>query len=263
MAHDGYIKLYRQLMDNELWKDKPFTKGQAWVDLLMKANYKDQTCKIKGKTVTIRRGQLLRGTDTLASDWGWSRGKVVRFLKELERTGNGTAYGTPYGTLITIENYETFQAGRRANGTTDGTASETADGTQKKKNKKNKKNKEREYTHAPTFEEVCDYVKTQQYEMDPEAFFDYYEETGWLKKNGQPIRDWRASVRTWARREREFKAQSGQYGNGTKPEVEPKKYKEFRKEEYEKDDYNAEPMPDDMKKRIEALFGKSNRRKEE
>ena len=37
---NGYIKLHRSLMDNPLWTEKPFSRGQAWVDLLMLANRK-------------------------------------------------------------------------------------------------------------------------------------------------------------------------------------------------------------------------------
>jgi len=240
VAHDGYIKLYRQLMDNELWKDKPFTKGQAWVDLLLKANYKDQTCKIKGKTITIRRGQLLRGTDSLANDWGWSRGKVTRFLKELERTGNGTANGTPYGTLITIENYETFQGDRTPNGTANRTPNGT--GTIILKN-----NKEEGGGFPPTLEEVSKYVEKMGYKMDPAAFYDYYSETDWKKKNGQRIRDWKASVRTWERREKEFAQKDSRKSTApSKPVIEPPKYKQFEPDP----EIDAVEMPDDIREKI-------------
>ena len=38
MAKTGsYIKLDRGLKNNSLWLEKPFSKGQAWVDLLMLA----------------------------------------------------------------------------------------------------------------------------------------------------------------------------------------------------------------------------------
>ena len=233
MAHEGYIKLYRQLLNNDLWKDKPFTKGQAWVDLLLKANYADKTCKIKGKTITIKRGQLLRSTDQLASDWGWSRGKVMRFVRELERTGNGTANGTAYGTLITIENYETFQGERTANRTGNGTANGTGD-------KNFKEYKEIGGKTPPSRAQVSKYVEEMGYGMDPDAFYDYYSETDWRKKNGQPIRDWKASVRTWERREKEFGKRD------PVPErqaIEPPKYKELGPEP----EIDAVEMPDDIR----------------
>lgn len=237
MAHEGYIKLYRQLLDNDLWKEKPFTKGQAWVDLLMKANYADKTCKIKGKTITIKRGQLLRSTDQLASDWGWSRGKVMRFLKELKRTGNGTANGTAYGTLITIENYETFQGERTPNRTPNRTANGTGD-------KKFKEYKERGGKTQPSRADVSKYVKEMGYGMDPDAFYDYYSETDWKKKNGQPIRDWKASVRTWERREKEFARKETAKD---RPVIEPPKYKEL----VPGPKIDAVEMPDDIRESVQ------------
>lgn len=233
MAHEGYIKLYRQLLDNDLWKDKPFTKGQAWVDLLLKANYADKTCKIKGKMITIKRGQLLRSADQLASDWGWSRGKVMRFLRELERTGNSTANGTAYGTLITIENYETFQGERTPKRTPNGTANGTGD-------KNFKEFKEVGGKTPPSRAEVSKYVEEMGYGMDPDAFYDYYSETDWRKKNGQPIRDWKASVRTWERREKEFARKETVQD---RPVIEPPKYKEFEPDA----PIDAVEMPDDIR----------------
>ena len=48
MSHGkGYIKLYRGLQDCWIWQDKePFTKRDAWIDLLLSANHADrhQSC---------------------------------------------------------------------------------------------------------------------------------------------------------------------------------------------------------------------------
>ena len=96
---DGYIKLYRQIFDNELWTEKPFSRAQAWIDLLLKANYAPSKCVIKGTSITIKRGQVLRAEETLAADWGWSRGKVRRFLSYLVKKGNISKNGTALGTL--------------------------------------------------------------------------------------------------------------------------------------------------------------------
>ena len=31
----GWIKLHRSMFDNDLWTAEPFTKGQAWIDLIV------------------------------------------------------------------------------------------------------------------------------------------------------------------------------------------------------------------------------------
>ena len=108
--------------------------------MLFKANYADRETYIKGQRVMIKRGQLLRAVHNLAEDWGWSVNKVRRFTLDLTQQGMIQVFGTPYGTLITIENYEAFQDERRADetpdGISDGTPDETPDGTREKKVKK-------------------------------------------------------------------------------------------------------------------------------
>lgn len=239
---DGYIKLYRQIFDNELWTEKPFSRAQAWIDLLLKANYKTKTCVIKGKTITIKRGQLLRGEDTLAHDWGWSRGKVRRFLTYLDKKGNISKNGTAVGTLITVENYETFQGCEPAHSTSDG----TADGTGEKKVKESKRIEREKF--PPSLAQVSEYVAEMNYTMDAAKFYDYYSETEWRKKNGQQIRDWKAAVRTWERREKEF-AKSDKPTNAN-PVIEPPKYKVFEPEP----EVDAVQMPDEIRKSINGLF---------
>jgi uncharacterized protein YdaU (DUF1376 family) len=51
---------------------------------------------------------------------------------------------------------------------------------------------------APTVQEVETYVKSKSYPVDPERFVDHYTANGWrVGKN--PMKDWQAAVRTWAK----------------------------------------------------------------
>jgi hypothetical protein len=47
-------------------------------------------------------------------------------------------------------------------------------------------------------------------DVDANAFFDYYESQGWIKRNGLAVRDWRATARAWQKRELERHQQSQQ-----------------------------------------------------
>lgn len=49
---------------------------------------------------------------------------------------------------------------------------------------------------APTKEEVIAYCKERGNRVDPERFIDYYTSNGW-KVGKNPMKDWKAAVRTW------------------------------------------------------------------
>lgn len=53
----------------------------------------------------------------------------------------------------------------------------------------------------PSLDEVRDYIASQSYSVDAEAFIDFYEAKGW-RVGSNPMKDWRAAVRTWERRNR-------------------------------------------------------------
>lgn len=54
----------------------------------------------------------------------------------------------------------------------------------------------------PTVDEVREYCNEQGLTVDAERFVDYYEANGW-KVGNQAMKDWKAAVRNWARRDRE------------------------------------------------------------
>ena len=121
----GWIKLHRGLADHFLWNSEPYSKGQAWVDLLLHANFTDNELMLKNEVLHIKRGQQARSELTLADEWKWSRGKVRRFLKTLQRHDMIEQQTGHLTSVISICNYDSFQV----EGTTDGTALKTANGT--------------------------------------------------------------------------------------------------------------------------------------
>lgn len=67
------------------------------------------------------------------------------------------------------------------------------------KTKQNKKeNIQRKTFSKPTVEEVKAYCSERKNNVDAEKFCDFYESKGW-KVGKEPMRDWKASVRTWER----------------------------------------------------------------
>ena len=53
---------------------------------------------------------------------------------------------------------------------------------------------------APTIEDVIAYCKERGNRVDPERFIDFYTSNGW-KVGKNPMKDWKAAVRTWERSE--------------------------------------------------------------
>lgn len=59
----------------------------------------------------------------------------------------------------------------------------------------------------PSLTEVREYIAEKGYHMDAEAFVDFYTSKGW-KVGREPMKDWKAAVRNWNRRDKEEKKQS-------------------------------------------------------
>lgn len=56
----------------------------------------------------------------------------------------------------------------------------------------------------PTLDDVLAYVRERGSDVDPQRFLDFYASKGWMiGKN--PMKDWKAAVRTWEKRELEKK----------------------------------------------------------
>lgn len=71
----------------------------------------------------------------------------------------------------------------------------------KEKDKDNKKeiNKEKRFK-KPTLEEVAEYCKERDNLINPETFINYYEANGW-KVGKNPMKDWKACIRSWETKE--------------------------------------------------------------
>ena len=62
----------------------------------------------------------------------------------------------------------------------------------------------------PTLEEVQAYCKERENNVDPNRFFDYYEQGGWKDSAGKPVKNWKQKLITWENKQ---------------PKAEPKKWK--------------------------------------
>lgn len=107
---DGFIKIYRAFIASDLWLKEPFTKGQAWVDLIALTNFKPGEMDVKnGTTIKLKRGQCGYSLKGLADRWSWSRAKVKRFFVTLKNAEMINFEEVENRYIVTVLNYRKYQ----------------------------------------------------------------------------------------------------------------------------------------------------------
>lgn len=100
--------MQRKVRNHPLFRREPARLG-AWTWLLLTACWRDTKYDIKGKTITLKRGQLCASVRQLADEWGWSKSAVDRFITRLE-TETMIEREAGHGKLVlTIRNYDKYQ----------------------------------------------------------------------------------------------------------------------------------------------------------
>lgn len=69
----------------------------------------------------------------------------------------------------------------------------------------------------PKPEEITAYATAIDFVLNGQTFWDHYEARGWQYRRGQPMKDWKAAVRTWKKNDFNVKF-SAAGGVGVKPE---------------------------------------------
>ena len=157
---EGWIKAHRSLLDHWLWDDKPFSKGQAWIDILMLANHADKKTVLGNDLVNIERGSFITSELKLADRWGWSKTKVRAFLSILESDNMIVKKSDRKKTTVTIVNYGLYQESQtteRPKKNHEETTKELQKNTNKnEKNDKNEKNINNKSSFVPSdFDLMC------------------------------------------------------------------------------------------------------------
>ena len=215
--NNGWIKLHRKLLENPLWCAEEFTKGQAWIDLLMLANFTDSKIIVRGVFLEIKRGQVGWSEVKLCERWMWSRGKVNRFLDVLEKEQQIIQQKNNLCSIITILNYDNYQLCDTANRTTKGqqTGQQTDSKQDSKQDtikefKKDKNEKKEEKVSNDTkkkdkpsgllpvyFQFMILGLTPDKAILKAEKFYSHYQSNGW-KVSKNPMKDWKAATSgTW------------------------------------------------------------------
>lgn len=106
---NGTVKLAKSLAEHDVWLLDSFSRGQAWVDLLLLANDRPRMLMLRGVRIDLDAGQLARSVVGLAKRWRWCRQKADGFLAMLVDMGMIRMESSNVVTIITIINYEAYQ----------------------------------------------------------------------------------------------------------------------------------------------------------
>jgi hypothetical protein len=211
VAGGGWLKLYRELIEKPIWKCTTPEQKAILITLLCMANHEEQEWIWQGKKYKCKPGQFITSLKSIAEKSGTSIKNVRTALKNFEQIYEFSAsISTNKNRLITITNWELYQSkeGKVASRTA---SKRQATGKQvatnkNDKNDKNDKNNKNNIFIPPTLEEVTSYCKERNNSVDPQKWYDFYAAKGWMIGKNK-MKDWKAAVRTWERRDSEKNTQ--------------------------------------------------------
>tara|TARA_R100000152_G_C6781173_1_gene215119 strand:- start:1902 stop:2753 length:852 start_codon:yes stop_codon:yes gene_type:complete len=100
----GYVKIYRRLLESEVFEEPKLLK--TWLWLLLNANWEDRQTR---QGIYIERGQLVTSNQRAARALDCSVNTVRRHLKVLEGLKMIRIEADTVCTVVTICNYRTYQ----------------------------------------------------------------------------------------------------------------------------------------------------------
>ena len=121
----GWIKISRKIVDHWLWQDAERLKW--WLDLLFIAAWERKRQLVGKQLVFLQQGQLIASLSFLCKRWGRSRTMVEPYLALLVEEGMIRKEVSRNISIITILNYDKYQANNSAYLEADLTNEESSD----------------------------------------------------------------------------------------------------------------------------------------
>lgn len=229
--NQGFIALHRSIQDHWIWTDKPFAWGQAWADMLMLANHKDNLIVIDGNLTTVKRGEHITSLRKLGEKWGWSTTKVKNFLDTLTEQKMITYESNSKKTVYKIVNYDIWQGSNLEESNTDITQKKFRNKTEVKQKKfRNKQttmiNNDRTMINNDKqiygeFENVFltdEEIKKLQTRL-PNSYTDLIERlSAYIAQSGKKYKSHYATILNWSRRDKETKETKKEKSNSSRYE---------------------------------------------
>lgn len=210
----GWIKLYRALLDKPIWRQSSAEQKVILITILLMANHKKSEWEWQGAKVTLKPGQFIASAEMIRekAGEGISRQNVRTALKRFEKYEFLTIEPTNRATLITIENYALYQcedsepnqpANQRL---TNSQPAANQQLTTNNNNKNNKNNKNNIYIRPALgeFENVL--LTEEELEKLKERFpYDWRDRidrlSEYMNSKGKRYKSHYATILTWARKD--------------------------------------------------------------
>ena len=216
MNNTGWVKLWRQLLQSDVFADAELLRVFIWC--LLRANHSPRSVAVKtgrGQTVIrVEAGQFIFGRNTAAQELGSKPTPLWKRIQRLEKMGCICLKRNRHFSIITIVNWGTFQGGLPEREQPKEQPKEQAkeqprnnQGTTKEHKQEGKEFQECEEEREsgspapvsfspPSLEEVKDYCRERGGKVDAERWYDHYAAVGW-KMGSSTMCDWKAAVRKW------------------------------------------------------------------
>ena len=107
----GYIALHRSIWENDYLNrnPKPFSKREAFIWLISRANHKPNDVLFGDDVHRVERGEFITSQKKLEKAFGWGNTAVRTYLKQLQKLGMISYKTTTQSTQISISKYCTYQ----------------------------------------------------------------------------------------------------------------------------------------------------------
>lgn len=215
MTQKGWMPIYRRLQDHWLWQDKPFAKGQAWLDLLLLASHNENEFLFGNQIIKNEIGSFITSELKLADRWGWGRKKVRLFLELLQNEQMIVKKGDNKKTAITIVNYSVYadyETAKEQQRNNKGTSREHQGNTINNDNNYNNENNKEKNIKKESRHKYGEYENVLLSDTDLEKlkneFPDDWEQrienlSSYMAQFGKAYKNHLATIRNWARKDKE------------------------------------------------------------
>lgn len=190
-----FVKVDRNILQWRWYQDANTVR--VFIHLILMANVKDHDFE----KITVHRGELVTSLASLSKQLKMSVRSVRTSLEHLKSTGEVTSRNYPHYQVISIAEYDRYQAvpTRQTTSNRQGIDKASTSNRQQSKNIRMKegKNEKNVCVHTPPSRtEVAEYCLSLGVSTDIDAFIQYNNATGW-KIGRTKVEDWRPLLTKW------------------------------------------------------------------